>query len=56
MTETALGLVLGLAITLLTAELIFVYLPYPWDLLGLVVIGGALGYLIPALNNDRTRR
>jgi hypothetical protein len=56
MTTYAMGLLLGFAVVLLAAELIFVYLTYPWDLLGLVAVGGALGYLIPALYNEQTRR
>ena len=53
---TLLGLSIGLAVTLLTAELIFVYLPYPWDLLGLLVIGGMLSYLATALASHLNHR
>lgn len=55
MTDRALRLLVGLAVALLAAELTFVYLTFPWDLLALVVVGGALGSLIPALNSHPRR-
>lgn len=48
MTCRALTLALWFAVALLAAELTFVYLAYPWELLGFWVLGMELGYLLAA--------
>ena len=54
---TYLALVVGLVIAVIAAVLRWALVPDPWDLLGLVVVGGALGYLVPALDGRlRARR